>query len=107
MRRFDRPRARSWSSSRGPGLIDPDLIDATRMAEVLGQAAEEASGARLDRSRLTGRATRSTASCGPIRTCRTAQRLVQLTGRYHLAAGEDRWGDKLAAFLSRAIVATV
>jgi hypothetical protein len=48
--RFGRPRPRSWSLSRGPGLIDSDLIDAARMAEVLGQAVEEAGGARLDRS---------------------------------------------------------
>ena len=48
--RFGSPRPRSWSLSRGPGLIDSDLIDAARMAEVLGQAVEEAGGARLDRS---------------------------------------------------------
>ena len=36
----------------------------------------------------------------PYENLPDAQRLVELTGRYHLAAGEDRWADKLAAFLS-------
>jgi hypothetical protein len=31
-----------WSSSSGPSLIDFDFIDGTRMAQALGQAAEEA-----------------------------------------------------------------
>lgn len=62
---------------------------------------------RLDRSRLTGRGDEEYRVVRPYQDLPDAQRLVELTGRYHLAAGEDRWGDKLAAFLSRAIVATV
>jgi hypothetical protein len=52
MRRFGRPRPRLWSSSRGPGLIDFDFIDGTRMAQALGQAAEEACIASLRTRRM-------------------------------------------------------
>ena len=53
------------------------------MAEVLGQA-EEAGGVRLDRSRLTGRGDEEYRVVHPYKDLPNAQRLVELTGRYHL-----------------------
>jgi len=49
--------------SRGPGLVDPDLIDAARMADVVGQTAEEADGSMpTDHAGSTGIATSSRTS---------------------------------------------
>lgn len=41
----------------------------------------------------------------PYQDLPDAERLVELTDRYQLAADEDQWGDKLDAFLRRAILA--
>lgn len=79
------------------------------MASVLRQAIESMATSEDDWA--AGRATLNHPGQGavvrPYAGMSNADRLSTLTDDFRSAADEDRWGDKLDAFLSRAVAARV
>jgi Domain of unknown function (DUF4375) len=82
-------------------------IGATRMASVVMRAAESVAAASSDWADRREELIQGTqhAVARPYVGLSSAEILSELTDEYWAAADEERWGDKLEAFLSRTVPA--